>query len=118
MLMLLHWVILAVAVLVAAAIVPGVQLRGFGSALIAAALFALLNWALGRLIFVVIGVATLGLGFLLAFLTRWVVDAIVLKLTAGLTQRIAIKGFGPALLAALVMSLVAGAGDYFVRRLY
>lgn len=118
MLMLLHWLILAVAVLVAAAVVPGVRLRGFGNALVAAALFGILNWLLGRLIFVVIGVATLGLGFLLAFLTRWIVDAIVLKLTAGLTDRISINGFAPALLMALVMSLVAGAGDYLVRTLY
>jgi putative membrane protein len=118
MLFLLHWLILAVAVLIAAAAVPGVRLHGFGNALIAAALFAILNWLLGRLIFVILGVATLGLGFLLAFLTRWFVDAIVLKLTAGLTDRISIRGFGPALLMALIMSLVAGAGDYLVRRLY
>jgi len=118
MLLLVHWLIFAVAVLLAAAIVPGVRVSGFGSALVAAALFGILNWLLGRLIFVGLGVATLGLGFLLAFLTRWVVDAIVLKLTAALTDRIAIRGFAPALLMALVMSAFAGAGEYLVRRLH
>jgi putative membrane protein len=116
--LILQWLVLAVAVLVAAAIVPGVRVRGFGSALVAAALFAFLNLLLGRLIFVLIGVATLGLGFLLAFLTRWVVNAIVLKLAAGITDRIAIQGFTPALLMALVMSAIAAAGDYLVRALY
>ncbi len=116
--LILHWFILGLAMLVGAAIVPGVRVRGFGSALIVAALFALLNMLLGRLIFVLIGVATLGLGFLLAFLTRWIVDAIVLKLAAGLTDRIAIQGFTPALLLALVMSAVAAGGDYLVRTLY
>jgi putative membrane protein len=115
--LLLHWVFLAVAVLVAAALVPGVHLRGFGSALVAAALFGVLNLLLFRLIFVAIGVATLGLGFLLAFLTRWFVSAIVLKLTAGLTDRLDIKGFTPALLMALVMSAFSALCDYAVRAL-
>lgn len=99
MLILLQWLILAVAII------------------IAAALFAILNWLVGRLIFVILGVATLGLGFLLAFLTRWFADAIVLEPTAGLTDRISIRGFGPALFVALSMSLVAGAGDSLVRSL-
>lgn len=113
---LISWLILALAVWLAAAIVPGVKVQGFGGAVFVAAVFGVLNWLIGWLLFLIIGVATLGLGFLLAFLTRWFVDAIVLKLTSGLTSRLTIRGFGPALLAALVMSALGTFGEYLLRR--
>jgi putative membrane protein len=70
----------------------------------------------GWLLFVIIGIGTLGLGFLLAFVTRWVVNAILLKVTDALTDRLTIRGFGPALLAALVMSVLGTFGEYLVTR--
>ncbi|HEY3450188.1 MAG TPA: phage holin family protein [Myxococcales bacterium] len=117
MALLLSWMVLTVAVLVAAAVVPGFKVRGAGGALIAAAIFGVLNWLVGWIIFVALGIATLGLGFLLAFLTRWVVSAIVLKMTSGLTDKLTIRGFGSALVAALVMSGVGTLGEYLLRRL-
>ena len=62
----------------------------------------------------VIGVGTLGIGFLLAFLTRWVVDAILLKITDAMTSRLTIKSFGWAMLAALMMSAIGTLGQYLV----
>jgi putative membrane protein len=115
MALLLSWAILTVAVLVAAAVVPGFKVRGVGGALVAAGIFGVLNWLIGWLIFVALGIVTLGVGFLLAFLTRWVASAIVLKITSGLTDRLQIRGFGSALLAALVMSLAGTAGEYLLR---
>lgn len=102
--LLISWLILTVVVLVTAAIIPGFRVRGLGDALLAAALIGVLNTLLGWLLFVLIGIGTLGLGFLLAFVTRWIVDAIVLKIADALTARLTIGGFGTALLAALVMS--------------
>ncbi len=112
---LLSWLVLSAAVLVAAAILPGMRVKGFGGALVAAALFGVLNWLLGWLFFVVIGVATLGLGFLFAFLTRWLVDAIVLKMADSLTDRLTIDGFGTALLGAGIVSIVGTLLEYLVR---
>ena len=112
---LLSWIILSVSVWVAAKVVPGVEVRGVGGAVMVAAIFGLLNWAIGWLLFGILGVATLGLGFLLAFLTRWVVNALLLKLTDALTDKLTIRGFGPAFLAGLVMSALGTLGQWLLR---
>ncbi len=106
------WLVLSLAVWVTALILPGFKVRGVGGALVVGAIFGLLNFALGWLFFVIIGLGTLGLGFLLAFITRWIVDAIILKITDALTDRLEIRSFGWAMAAALVMSLVGTAAEY------
>ncbi len=106
------WLVLSLAVWVTALILPGFKVRGVGGALVVGAIFGLLNWLLGWLFFVIIGLGTLGLGFLLAFITRWIVDAIILKITDALTDRLEIRSFGWAMAAALVMSLVGTAAEY------
>ncbi len=109
---LFSWLLLSLAVWLSSLILPGFRVRGFGGALLVGAIFGVLNWLLGHVLFVMIGLGTLGLGFLLAFLTRWLVDAILLKLTAVFTLRLEIRSFGWALLAALLMSLVGTASEY------
>ena len=112
--LIISWLVLALAVWVTAMILPGFKVKGFRGALIVAIVFGLLNWALGWVLFVVIGVGTLGLGFLLAFVTRWVVDAILLKMTDALMDSLTIKGFGWAMAAALIMSLVGTFAEYLI----
>ena len=99
----------------AAGLLPGFKVKSFGSALVVGALFGLLNYLLGQLFFVVLGVATLGIGFLLAFLTRWIVDAILLKFVAALTAKLEVRGFKYALLGALVMAVVGTVGQFLLR---
>lgn len=98
------WLVLSLAVWLAATVLDGVHVRDTGSIVLVAALFGVLNFFLGWLFFLIIGLATLGLGLLLAFITRWVVDAILLKIVDSLTDRITIDGFGTAFLAALIMA--------------
>jgi putative membrane protein len=112
---LLSWAILSLGIWVAAAIVPGIQIKGAAGAIVVAALFGILNWLIGWLLFFVIGVGTLGLGFLLAFLTRWLVNAILLKLADALTERLHIRSFGAALLGALVMSGIGTVAEWLLR---
>jgi putative membrane protein len=88
---------------------------GFGNALFVSALFGLLNALVGWLVFVAIGVGTLGIGFLLSTLSRWVASAVVLKLVDALSDRLEIRGFGPALAGALVISLAGSLGEWLVR---
>ncbi|HMJ10896.1 MAG TPA: phage holin family protein [Polyangiaceae bacterium] len=112
---LLSWLVLSVAVYLTAVILPGFEVRGFGGAIVVAAIFGFLNWLLGWLIFVVLGIATLGIGFLLAFLTRWLVMAILLKVTDSFSKSLHIKSFGTAMLAALLMSLFGTIGEFLIR---
>lgn len=108
--LLVAWLILTLGVLAAAKLVPGVSVPNFSDAVIAAAVFGILEVLLAKLLFVVFGIATLGIGFLFFFITFWVINALLLKLTDVLTERITIHGFGSALLAALVISVVGALG--------
>src|SRR5258708_4020222 len=111
---LLSWFILTLAVWGSATLLPGVSLRGLRGAVLVAAIFGILNWSIGYVLFVLIGIGTLGIGFLLAFLTRWIVDALLLKMTAGLTDKLQIKSFGWAMLAAMFMSAIGTFAQYIL----
>ncbi len=112
--LLFSWLLLSLAFWITAKVVPGFTLRSGVSAMVVAALFGLLNFVLGWLFFVVLGIATLGIGFLLAVITRWVVTAILLKITAGMTSRLEVRNFGTALIAALVIAVIGSAAEYAI----
>lgn len=101
-------VVVAVAVWVVAAVVPGVHVRqGATSYLVIALIFAVVN-AVVRPVLTLLSfpllLLTLGL-FLL------VINAAMLGLTAALTDRLSIDGLGPAVVASLVISAVTWVGD-------
>jgi putative membrane protein len=110
--MLLSWLVLSISVWVTAGILPGFRVNGFRGAIRAAAIFGILNWLLGWFIFVVLGIATLGIGFLLAFLTRWFVMALLLKFTDSLSSSLKIKNFTTAVVGALLISGIGTLAEY------
>jgi putative membrane protein len=112
---LLEWLILSLAFWLTALIVPGFRLRGFWDAVVVAAIFGIVNFLLGTLLYYAIGIVTLGLGLLLSFITHWIVNAILLKLTDALSSRLEVRSFGTALLAALVMSVLGNIGIYLLQ---
>jgi len=116
--LLLSWLILSLAVWITAVVLPGFHVKSMGSAFIVAAIFGILNVLIGWLFFVIIGIATLGIGFLLAFLTRWIVNAILLKITDAVTDRLTIDGFGWALIGALMISVLGTVGEALVRGVF
>jgi putative membrane protein len=114
---LISWLIQSLAVWLTAAVLPGFELRGGVMAAVrVAALFGILHFLLGTLIFYVIGLGTLFIGFLLAFLTRWLVSAILLKLVSKLSSSLNIVSFGRAFLAAMLMSAIGTAAEAVVLR--
>ncbi|CAN5775179.1 phage holin family protein [soil metagenome] len=113
--LLLSWLILSLAVWITAMVLPGFHVKSFGSALLVAAVFGLLNFLLGWLFFAVFTIATLGLAWLLAFITRWIINAILLKITDALTDHLTIDGFRWALIGALMMSVLGTLGEWMVR---
>ncbi len=110
----LSWLILSLAVWITAIVLPGFHVKSFGSAIVVAALFGILNFLLGQLFFVLLGIVTLGLAWLLAFLTRWLINALILKLTDALTDRLTIDSFGWALGGALMMSALGTLGEWLI----
>lgn len=115
--LILQWMALTVIVFFTAVIVPGVHIRDFKAAFLVSLIFGILSWGLGSALFVMIGVGTLGIGFVLAFVTRWVVMAILLKFTDALTDKLNIDSFARALLAALVISVLSVVADSVFRGL-
>ena len=116
--LILSWLILSLAVWVTAAVLPGFHIKGPKSAVLVAAIFGVLNFLLGWLLFAIFTVATLGIAWLLAFITRWIINAILLVIVDKLTDHLKIDGFGWALGGALVMSLVGTLGEWVVRSVF
>jgi putative membrane protein len=112
---LLSWLVLTLAFWITALVLPGFHVKGLGSAFAVAAIFGILNFFLGWLFFAVFTIATLGLAYLLAFLTRWIITAILLKITDALTDRLTIDGFRWALGGALMMSALGTLGEWLLR---
>lgn len=116
--LILSWLILSLAVWVTDAVLPGFHVKSAKSALLVAAIFGVLNFLLGWMLFAIFTVATLGIAWLLAFITRWIINAILLVITDKLTDHLKIDSFGWALGGALVMSLVGTLGEWLVRSVF
>jgi len=106
--LLVSWMLCALALLLSARLFSGVRLQGdFADALWIAAGYSLISFLLGWLIFGLLGVVTLGLGFVFRFITQLVTAAIVLKLTSALSSRFDIVGFIPALATAVMLAIAS-----------
>jgi putative membrane protein len=116
--LILTWLVLSFAVWVTDALLPGFHLKSGKSALLIAAIFGLLNLFIGWIFWFVFGVATLGIAWLLAALTRVIVNAILLVITDKLTDHLKIDGFGWALAGALIMAIAGTFGEWVVRGIF
>lgn len=111
--LLLTWLVLSFAVWLTAAILPGFRVTGVWGAVKAAAVFGILNWLLGWFFFAVLSIVTLGIAYVLAFITHWIVMAVILKLSDKVSSSIEIDGFGTALLGALIMTIIDAGVEHF-----
>jgi uncharacterized membrane protein YvlD (DUF360 family) len=102
--LLVGWASATLGLWVAGNMLRGVRLASFNDALWAGALLAVLQWTLTGPIFVLLGISTLGLGFVVWFVTRWVAAALVVLLASKLSSRLQVQGFGTALLTSLIIT--------------
>jgi putative membrane protein len=51
---------------------------------------------------------------LLAFITRWIVDAILLKITGATMRSLEVKSFGWAMAAAFVMAMIGTIAEHIL----
>lgn len=100
--LIVNWVLNAVALWLIARILPGIEVRDFGAAMVAAAIIAVVNFFFGPLF--------LFLGFPLIILTlglfTFVINALLLKLAALFTPGFRIRGFIPALVGSLLLTVL------------
>jgi putative membrane protein len=106
------WLVLSIAFWVTAQLLPGFQIQGFKGAVLAAAIFGLLNALIGWLLAGVAIVATFGIAWVLPFVARWIVNTILLKIVDAFTDKLTIKNLGTAFVAGLIISTVGSIGEY------
>jgi putative membrane protein len=111
-----RWLSFAIGIWLTARIVPGFSVRSFGTAVWVAALLGVLHMLVGWLLFVAIGLGTLGIGFLLAFATRWLVTALLLVSIDAMLKSFVMKNFGVALLGSVVLTTIASLTDALLKR--
>lgn len=99
---LLHWIVNAVVLLIVAHFVSGFQISSFASAMFAVVIIGIVNATLGLFL----KVMTFPLSFLTLGLFVFVIDAIVLWFSSKLVPGFSVRGFGPALIAALILALI------------
>ncbi len=111
MTLLLRWFISALAVLLAAYVVPGITVSGFYTALIVALVLGIMN-ALARpiLIFLTLPINILTLG-----LFTFVINALLFWFVSTLVKGFEVAGFGPAFFGALVVWAVSWAANVLVK---
>ena len=100
---LIRWLILTVAILSAAYLLDGMEIRGFTSAFFAAAVLGILN-AILRPVLIIL---TLPLNILSLGLFTFVINAFLLKMASGVIPGFEVHGFWPALFGSLIISLVS-----------
>jgi putative membrane protein len=101
--LLIHWLISAASLVVVAYLIPGIQLQGLGSALIAPIVIGLINATIGFILKIVtfpITLLTLGLFWL-------VINALMLMLASYFVPGFIVAGFWSAFFGAIVMSVVS-----------
>ena len=101
--LLLHWFISAASLLIVAYLFPGIEVRGFGSALLAPVVIGLINATIGfilKIFTLPITILTLGIFWL-------IINALMLQLAAALVPGFFIAGFWSAFFGAIVLSIVS-----------
>ena len=100
--LIIHWLLSALSLIIVSRVVPGFEVAGIKSALIAALVIGLVNSTLGLLLKVLTFpfiVLTLGLFW-------FVINAFMLLFASTFVSGFHVRGFGPAFIGAIVLSLL------------
>ena len=105
----LHWLLSGVSLIIVANILPGIEVDGFGAALIAAFVIGLVSATVGillKIIFLPFILLTLGIVYFL-------INGLMLKLAAAIVPGFRVNGCLPAVFGSVLLTLV----DYLLVRL-
>jgi putative membrane protein len=101
--LLLHWLISAASLIIVAYLIPGIEIRGLGTALIAPIVIGLVNATIGF----VLKILTLPLTLLTLGLFWLIINALMLQLAAAIVPGFYVSGFWSAFFGAIILSLVS-----------
>jgi putative membrane protein len=97
-----HWILSALCILLVARFVPGIVVRGFATALLAAVVIGFVNGTIGLLLKIVTFpfiVLTFGIFWI-------VINALMLKFASLFVPGFDVEGFAPAFWGAIILSLL------------
>ncbi len=103
LLLIVQWFLSALSLMIVAYLIPGFEVRGFGSALIAALVIGLVNATIGF----ILKILTLPLTILTFGLFLLVINALMLQFAAALVSGFSLRGFAPAFLGGIVLAIVS-----------
>jgi putative membrane protein len=106
---LIHWILSGVGLLIVANILPGIQVEGFGSALIAALVIGFVSATVGFILKIILFpfiLITLGIVYFL-------INGLMLKLASELVPGFRVTGCMTAVVGSILLTLV----DYVLYRL-
>lgn len=103
MIILIRWLILTIAVMVASYLFEGVQIASFFSALFTAAVLGFLNTFFRPILLVL----TLPINVLSLGLFTFIINALLIKMASGVVPGFSVLGFWTAVFAALIISIVS-----------
>ena len=111
---LLRWLLLAAALMFVAYLYPGVTVKSFGSAMLAALVLGLLN-AIVRPILVVL---TLPVTLITLGLFLFVINALMFYFAANILEGLTVSGFVAALIGSLIYSALGLIIDVALERVF
>ena len=109
----IHILIDAVVLLIAAKFLSKVHLNGFKSAIIVALIIGVLSFLLSWLLTAILNVATLGIFYFLGlgFITRVIAYAIVIEIADKISSDFKTDGFLPSIWLAVLIAIVGAIVD-------
>ena len=102
--MLLHFCLVAVVMILVSYVIPGIKVKSFGSAFIAAVVLGLANMFIRP----ILNFLTAPINWLTLGLFSLVISGLILKLVAELVDGFEVKGWLDAILGALLISIASG----------
>jgi putative membrane protein len=110
----LRWLLLAAALLLVANLYPGVEVKSFGSAMLAAFVLGLFNTLLRPiLVLLTLPVTVLTLGLFL-----FIINALMFYFAASVLDGFRVTGFAAALIGSLIYSLCGMVIDVAMERMF
>ncbi len=108
--LLIRWLILTAAIIIASYLLDGIHISGFFSAFLAAAILGVLN-ALFRPVLIIL---TLPINILTFGLFTFIINALMLKMASSVIPGFEVQGFWTAVFGALIISFVSWLLNSFI----
>ena len=108
--LLVRWLILTVAIMVASYLIQGLEVKGFFSALFAAAILGVLNVFFRPILLIL----TLPINILTLGFFTFIINAVLLKMASGVISGFVVHGFWSAVFGGFIISVVSWLLNSFI----